>query len=325
MITFYAAIKMLKDQVMKYQYRNYTGSDEKQIIPLWNRCLVRDGITTERFHQKVLLDENFDPAGCFVATLDDDVVGFILSIRRRYPYYDLGYEAERGWITVLFVHPDHRRQGVGGTLVGMCESFLTSNGVSKVLVSPYTPHYFFPGVDIDAYPGGFALFQKLGYTSVEKIYGMERSLLDLSPTEDMEKRCGRLESQDVVIKKFEPQYITGLLEFLRKDYPGDLYRVALEKLRRTSESNEIFIAVKGGEIVGFSHFEGEHFGPFAIAQSFMGRGIGPCLYYKTALYMKENGQRHLWLAWTTGHAKDFYFKLGLKTIRRHEIMEKSLG
>jgi mycothiol synthase len=309
---------------MTYTVRTFKGEDEEHIIPLWNRCMLRDTITRERFHQKVLLDENFDPDGCFIATIGDTIVGFSLSIRRRYPYYDLGYEADRGWITMLFVHPDHRRSGIGENLVGRCEEFLTEHKVSKILVSPYTPHYFFPGVDIDAYPEGYALFLKLGYAAVEKIYGMERSLLDLYPTEEMEKRCSRLEAQDVVIKKFEPRYITGLLEFLRKDYPGDLYRLALEKLRRSSESNEILVAVKGNQIVGFSHFEGEHFGPFAIAQAYMGKGIGPCLYYRTALYMKENGQRHLWLAWTTGHAKDFYFKLGLKTIRRHEIMEKNV-
>jgi mycothiol synthase len=309
---------------MNYEYRSFHGDDEEHIIPLWNLCMVRDAITRERFHQKVLLDENFDPEGCVIATAEDAIVGFALSVRRRYPYYDLGYEADRGWITMLFVHPGHRRKGIATVLVGRCENFLRKHNVSKILMSPYTPYYFFPGVDIDTYAGGYSLFLKLGYTSVEKIYGMERSLLDFYPTEEMEKRCNRLESQGVLIKKFEPRYITGLLEFLRKDYPGDLYRLALEKLRRSSESNEIFIAVKGKQIVGFSHFEGEHFGPFAIAQAFMGKGIGPCLYYRTALYMKENGQRHLWLAWTTGHAKDFYFKLGLKTIRRHEIMEKNI-
>ncbi len=309
---------------MEYTYRTFNGEDEEQIIPLWNRCMFRDIITRERFHKQVLLDENFDFAGCHVAVMKDKIVGFCLAIRRRYPYYDLGLEEDKGWITMLFVDPDHRRKGIAHELVTRCENFLRKAGVKRILVSPYTPNYFIPGVDIDAYNDAYVLFENLGYSSIEKIYGMERSLLDFYPNDEMNRKCLRLEKQGVYIKKFHPRYIVSLLEFLRRDYPGDLFRVALEKLKRSSESNEIFIAVKGDDVVGFSHYEGEHFGPFAIAQAYMGRGIGPCLYYHTALAMKEEGQRHLWLAWTTGHVKDFYYKLGLTTIRRHEIMEKKL-
>lgn len=309
---------------MEYIYRTFNGRDEEQIIPLWNRCMVRDIITTERFHKQVLLDENFDSAGCQVALAGERIVGFCLGIRRRYPYYDLGLEKDKGWITMLFVDQDHRRNGIATELVTRCERFLRNAGVERVQVSPYVPNYFIPGVDIDAYADAYSLFEKLGYATVEKIYGMERSLLDFYPDGEMERKCQRLEKQGVCIKKFHPRYIVSLLEFLRRDYPGDLFRVALEKLKRSIESNEIYIAVKGDDVVGFSHFEGDHFGPFAIAQAYMGRGIGPCLYYRTALAMKEEGQRYLWLAWTTGHVKDFYHKLGLTTIRRHEIMEKIL-
>jgi GNAT superfamily N-acetyltransferase len=309
---------------MEYTYRTFNGDDEERIIPLWNKCMVRDIITTERFHQKVLLDENFDARGCFVALHGDTVTGFCLGIRRRYPYYDLGLEEDTGWVTVIFVDTEHRRRGIASGLLARCEAFLRTTGIKKVLISPYTPNYFIPGVDIDAYGDAYSLFERSGYKSIEKIYGMERSLLDFYPDEKMEERCSRLAKQGVRIEPFRPRYIVGLLEFLRRDYPGDLFKVALEKLRRSSESNEIFIAIKGEEVIGFSHYDGEHFGPFAIAQAYMGRGIGPCLYYRTALAMKEEGQRHLWLAWTTGHAKDFYFKLGLTTIRRHEIMQKPL-
>lgn len=83
--------------------------------------------------------------------------------------------------------------------------------------------------------------------------------------------------------------------------------------------------MKDDEVIGFSHFEEEHFGPFAIDKNFMGRRIGTSLYYATALQMKEKGERNLWLAWTTGHAKDFYHRCGLKVIRRHEIMKKVLN
>jgi len=271
------------------------------------------------------LDENFDPYGCIVAESGKRIIGFSLAIRRRYPYYGVGMEEGSGWITVIFVHPEHQRKGIGKELINRCESFLKGCGVKEVLVSPYTPNYIIPGVDIDIYASAYQFFQKLGYKKVQKVYSMGRSLLDFYPSDEMNDRCKNLEAQGVSIKVFESRHTVSLLNFLRKDYPGDLFRVALERLRASPKCDEILVAVKNDdEVVGFSHFDGEHFGPFAVAPSVSGRGIGTCLYYCTALHMKEKGCRNLWLAWTTGHAKDFYYKKGLKVLRRHEIMRKVL-
>jgi len=309
---------------MVYHFRTYHGDDEEQIVPLWNLCMVRDPTTQEKFRQKILLDENFDPLGSFIAELGKRIIGFSLAIRRRYPLYGIGLEEETGWVTVLFVHPDHRRKGVGTELLTRAEAFLQRNGVKQVLISPYTPNYIIPGVDIDAYADGHQFFQTSGYKRMQKVYSMGRSLLDFYPSEELNERCKKLKAQGISITLFESRYTVALLEFLRRDYPGDLFRLALQRLRSSSECDEILLAVKEDEVIGFSHFEGEHFGPFAIAPSFGGRGIGTCLYYHTALHMKEKGRRNLWLAWTTGHAKDFYHKMGLRVLRRHEIMKKVL-
>jgi GNAT superfamily N-acetyltransferase len=115
-----------------------------------------------------------------------------------------------------------------------------------------------------------------------------------------------------------------VLEFLRKNYPGDLFRVALERLREDPECDEVLVALKDDEIVGFSHFLDERFGPFGIDEEYTGRGLGPMLYYHTVEQMRKKGKHNLWLAWTTGRAKDFYYKVGLKVLRRHIIMKKSL-
>lgn len=304
--------------------RSYRGEDEKCVVGLWNVCLTRDQITTETFRRKVLLDENFDLNGCSVAILGGEVVGFALAIRRRYPYYGLGLEQDTGWITVFFVRPDSRRKGIGTALIKASEDFLRSCGVSEAFVSSYTPNYFIPGVDIDAYEDAFSLLKKLGYKKHERAYSMGRSLLDFDFSANTDGLSSSLESHGIEIRLFEPKYITGLLEFLSSNYPGDLLRVALEQLRKDPSSDQIIVAVKDDRVVGFSHYEDEHFGPFAIDPTLTGMGIGTGLYFKTALQMKEKGKRNLWLAWTTGHAKDFYYRHGLRVTRRHEIVKKLL-
>ena len=324
LMTTSAAAK--KDEVARSTVvRPYLGDDEGSVVNLWNKCLLRDPITTETFRRKVLLDENFDPNGCTVAVSASEIVGFSLAIRRRYPYYGAGLEQGKGWITAFFVHPDFRREGIATKLIKSSEDFLGVCGVTEVYVSSYTPNYFVPGVDIDAYGEAYALLKKLGYKKHERAYSMGRSLLDFDCSSDKDNLCNSLLSQGIDIRIFEPKYITGLLEFLSTHYPGELLRVALDQLRKNPSTDQIFVAVKNGCVIGFSHYEDEHFGPFAIDPAFTGRGIGTCLYYKTALLMKEKGKRNLWLAWTTGHAKDFYYRRGLRVTRRHEVMKKLLN
>jgi mycothiol synthase len=74
---------------------------------------AQDAIDETGFLQKVLLDPNFDERGCLVAELEDQLVGLILAIVSKVPLDTKPVYRETGYITVFFVDPDHRRQGIG--------------------------------------------------------------------------------------------------------------------------------------------------------------------------------------------------------------------
>ena len=303
--------------------RQYEAEDELRVVALWNLCLPRDEITLNTFRRKIILDSNFDHRGCFVAVADGQIVGFMLSLSRRYPYFDVGMETGRGWITTFFVHPDWQRKGICTELMARAERFLIQQGVKEVHISDYTPNYFIPGVDLDAYAGAHAFLLTHGYEKVQSVYSMGRSIVDFSLSDTMEKRFSQLQNMGFSTRVFEPRYILLLLEFLRENYPGDLFRVALDRSRENPDCDEILIALKDEKVVGFSHFMEERFGPFGIDKAYTGRGLGPMLYYSTIEQMRKKGRQNLWLAWTSGRAKDFYYKVGLRVLRRHEIMKKS--
>jgi len=309
---------------MSYLIRLYEAEDEQEVVALWNLCLSRDEITLTTFRQKIILDTNFNPRGCFVAVEGGTIVGFLLALCRRYPYFDVGLEPGRGWITVFYVHPDSRRRGIATEMIDRAERFLAAEGVREIHVSDYTPNYFVPGVDLDAYAEAYQFLKARSYTKHQNVYSMGRSLIDFSIPEEMKERFRLLERAGFRIEIFHPRHTLKLLEFLRKNYPGDLFRVAQERLRENPECDEILVALKDKEVVGFSHFLGERFGPFGIDEAYGGRGLGPMLYYHTVEQMRKKGKHNLWLAWTTGRAKDFYHKVGLQVLRRHEIMKKML-
>lgn len=305
--------------------RAYRAEDEHSVQGLWNVCLPRDEISLTIFRRKIILDPNFDERGCFVAEVDGRIIGFLLSIRRRYPYYDLGLEPGKGWITAFFVAPPWQRRSIASDLLEHAEEFLSHKGVREVFVSDYTPNYFIPGVDLDAYAAGYQFLKAAGFKKVQNVYSMGRSLMDFTIPAEMDEVFRKMHEAGYVFKTFEPSLTLKVLEFLREYYPGDLFRVALERLTENPECDDISIALKDHQVVGFSHFLDERFGPFRIHPNDNGRGLGPLLYYYTVQHMRQKGKRNLWLAWTTGRAKDFYSRVGLKVMRRHVIMKKALA
>jgi ribosomal protein S18 acetylase RimI-like enzyme len=298
--------------------------DEAGILKVWGRTLVRDPVTEGRFRRMVLLDVNFDPEGCLVAEASRQVVGFALGMVRREPLEGVGLQPETGWITAFGVDPAFQRQGVGSQLLTGLLGFFEARGRRQVLVSPYTPHYFFPGVDLDAYPGGLHLLERAGFREVSRAVGMSRKLLDFVVPAEVEAAEARGAEAGIRVCFFEPDLLRPLLAFLERDFPGDWPRMVRERLEQGAEWDEILVAERAGEVIGFCHYDGERFGPFGVADRERGRRLGTLLFYRGVARMKAKGRRHLWLAWSGGAAQRFYERHGLTVDRTHVIMRREL-
>jgi GNAT superfamily N-acetyltransferase len=150
------------------QLREYHCYDVTGVVDLWNRCLPADPITREIFDDRILLDPNFDPAGCWVAMQDGRIVGFVYALVRRTPLpwgFESAFEHDRqiGWIFALFVHEDYRRQGIGSALLDRALAFLEAGGVKHVILGNYAPNYVLSGVDTEAYPGAREFLEHHGF------------------------------------------------------------------------------------------------------------------------------------------------------------------
>lgn len=93
----------------------------ESVLELWQQCEgvglssadSRDGI-------RAYLERN--PGMSFVATADrGKVLGAVLG----------GHDGRRGYIHHLSVHPDCRRQGLAGRLVGKCVQAIKDEGIQK--------------------------------------------------------------------------------------------------------------------------------------------------------------------------------------------------
>ena len=112
-----------------------------------------------------------------MALADQEVAGFLLATRRKFPYLERGTEPDRGWINVLFVEAGHRRQGIGRALVEKAEADMKARGAKKHHGRRVQPgNYFFPGIDKQNYPESAAFFDAMGYQSGEESYSMCKDL-----------------------------------------------------------------------------------------------------------------------------------------------------
>src|SRR5439155_5217597 len=175
-------------------------------------------------------------------------------------------------------------------------------------------------VDGDAYPGGVRALERAGFEEASRVVGMSRRLLDFTVPDDVRAAEARAAAEGIRVRFFETQYLRPLLQFLESNFPGDWPRLIRERLRQNVEHDEILIAERNGEVLGFCQYDGERFGPFGVADQARGQRLGTVLFYRGVERMKAKGRRHLWLAWSGGPAQRFYERHGLEVDRTHAIM-----
>ncbi|NMB13024.1 MAG: GNAT family N-acetyltransferase [Firmicutes bacterium] len=317
--------------------RTYRGGDESEIWRLWNQCLPREGISWEQFLKKTILDQNFDPEGAIVAEADGRIVGFAYSILRRIPMQGIDLEPERGWLTAIFVDPDYRRRGIASAMLDQIVAFLARNGRRVLSVSPYTPNYFWPGVDSGHHPEADRFFQKHGFEIKSAPHAMEADLRFFAIPAEVSEKIRQLEEEGICIQFIEPKLYVPLFTTIEQHFSAEWLRVAREALWRGASQDSILVAVRDkpdgtAEVVGWCQYGGyddmpERFGPFGVIEAMRGKQIGKALLYRCMETMRQKGLHSVWFLWThlDSPAGKLYQKAGFKPYRQFHVYEKALA
>lgn len=306
---------------------------------MWNRCLVRDQINLKVFERKVLLDPNFEADGFKLAEKNGRLIGFSYNIVREYPFLkdEVERDKDTGWIVAFAVAPEAHESDIGDRLLRASIEYHKNKGKRVILYSPYVPNYFFPGIDAESYPHEYETLIRNGFAEVKGAEGlaMDASLWpEFNHPPKITEREERLRREGIEVKVSTTKYLYPLMRFLKEHLQGDWYRHARELLLH-NRKNQVFIAVKGREVVGYCQFwdgegyewymPGSHFGPFGVKEDMRGRGIGTVLLYKCLKAMKESGIHNAFLLWTGKEAKRLYERFGFKVTRVFRILKKELG
>jgi mycothiol synthase len=312
-----------------FSIRPYRGSDESALIDLWNATLTHDPIVPAAFRVKVLLDLNFNPQGLLLAESGGELVGFVLSLARQVPQFLDGLQAETGWITAFGVAPGFRRKGVGRALFEQALARLAALGRREILIAPYTPNYFIPGVDLAAYPAAVAFLHASGWQTLYEPISMRVETTGFQIPPEITTREGMLALEGYAVRPVEAGDLPELMEFIARHFGWDWVRHAqdylLELFGPGSDQICFLVATQQGRIVGYCQQRRERFGPFGVDPSLRSKGIGRVLLFHCLAMMLAKGFHCAWFLWTDREAARLYSVAGFKEVRQFAVLKRILA
>lgn len=308
------------------QIRPYQGSDEAELLAVWNAAMTHDQISPALFRTKVLLDPNFRPDNLPVAVEDGRVVGFVLALARQVPLFLQGLEPDKAWITAFGVHPDYRRRGIGRALFDHVLEQMAAEGRKTIDISPYVPNYFVPGVDVNAYPGTISFLENaLGFKTLYHALSMGADLTGFQiPPVILELERQREQENGVTIRPVAAADLPDLMPFIVEHFGWDWYRHAQEYLLEYFGDSPhqicFLVARQHGEVVGYCQQRRERFGPFGVRPDRRRLGLGRLLLFRCLSIMNAQHVYYAYFLWTGEDAARLYALAGFKRRREFAIL-----
>jgi mycothiol synthase len=308
--------------------RPFDLADQSAVIKLLAESMPTEAIAESRFVRQVLLDGNFRGEGAPVAERNGKVVGFCLSVARQMPLENAPPDSDRGYITLFAVAPEAQRNGIGTKLLAAAEDYLKSQQRSTCMIASYAPGYFIPGVDVSAYAGALDFLKKRGYSEVYRPVAMKTMLAEVTTPAWVNERREKLAAEGVKVEPFSAEMATAVVKFAKREFAGDWVRMVKEVMGAIllgASAKRLLVARERGEVVGFSHYDRNRFGPIGVSTSQRGRGVGQVLMFETLAAQREEGHEFAYFLWSDDKtAARLYGGAGFKEFRRFAVMKKAL-
>lgn len=327
--------------------RRRRESDLAVALRLWNDSAARGEVllkpmAEEAFGRVFEANASYDGRFDFVAEEGGLVVGWISGITKKAFLPKETPQNTPGYLTVLFVDPGHRRQGIGTALLEALLDAFRQDGKERVVcysnnpidlgwVIPGTPghdHNNAPGVDMDC--AGYPFLKAQGFADAAVEVAMYLDLGQYRAAPAVAEIQERLRGAGVETGRYD---VSLGCDFDRMcDRVGSEYwRSVLGEETRKAQPRPILAATHEGYIVGFT-------GPVDVEPSGRGwftgictdpefekRGIATVLFN---LLMQEfidvGAQFSTLFTGDDNHAQRLYTRTGFEVRRRFAMMDRSL-
>lgn len=211
-------------------------------------------------------------------------------------------DSHQAFLSYIYVEPQFRNHGVGAHLLDHFLSTARDLGMKEVQISGSTgnaPGYLQPGIKVEKEKEAIRLVKRFGFIEIGLAYSMERDL-----------RAFQLEDglTSFEIRMPDVEEIPSLQRAIESSVPGDWSQLFAQRVRQNPQ--QVLIAVRDGEIVGYATWQTSRFGPIGVLHNQRGQGVGRDLVLKSLEQMVKQGEERAWFLWSDEKNLKFYLDLG---------------
>ncbi len=323
---------------VKVQIRPYNPNlDTAALLPLWQAALgdawpmradlLRRQLTEHRFYRG---DDHL------VAVADGRIVGFVGTQVDRWE--GLPDQKRGGGISVVVVHPDWQRRGIGTRLHEAALAQLRCEGVQELRLGGGGAYRFWPGIPTDI-PEAYEFFAACGWPldPEQRSCDLVRDLADYHTPSAMH---ARLAQENVSVRPARQDEVDDVLAFEFEHFPG--WAAGFVYMAELGDFQNMLVALDAEKgIVGtlMLHTPSSRWltanitwktlldnalggiSAVGVAARERGRGIGMVAVGSEVL--RERGVGNCHIDWT--RIVDFYGKLGYTVWREYWMSTRTLA
>lgn len=289
---FYAYGKIqLKIKDMTHLIRNYQDSDFDAVLALCQSNFDFDSFTNELLHEKIYEDPFYDPEIIWVATIETEIVGFLMGTYRM-EIRGVNY----GYVKLMVVDKLFRRRGIARDMYGLLETNLKDKKVEVMRLGDVPMNYFMPGID-PRYTPALCFAMRLGFVRFMDTSNLHVDLNSRNWSDAENLEALKLEGIDVCRAKIEDK--EELMDFVSEEWK--LWQYELEMAYK-SDPIAIHIAKLNGKIKAFSAHSANNkglpwFGPMGTHPDLRGKGMGKVLLFLCLQDLKDLGFSKAVIPW----------------------------
>lgn len=287
-------------------------------------------ISAELFNRNI---ENLYPKASYVAIKDEQIIGFVIGKVWHDSYVIKNYNGI-GWISLIYVTPKYRKQGIGSALLDKATEALKEYGVHTInLGKDY--NNFFPGLPIDLTKYR-TWFEKRGFEFTYQTH-------DLITRNNKNKfKIVNNNYKFTSALCFDKNLV---IKFIETYWPGRWTKEAVDYYNNGGNGNEYLLCLNDkNEICGFAkvcfpntlekhmsysltwrtRFEAlGGIGPLGIAPDLRGQHLGYDIVAASVNTLIEYGVSEIIIDWTG--LLEFYRKLGFEVWKAYSYLYKTIN
>lgn len=304
---------------MSYRHQTLTTDQLDAVCRLWQDAAVYDPCSRQLLVEKIFADQDISDDMRTVVMHDDEPVGLIVGVVRRPVSADRA-AAPAGYLKMIAVAPDQRRQRIGSRLLDDLESRLRRRGVTHCRFAESAPNYLTPGLD-QRNTETRAFLVAAGYEPIGVTHNQRVALRD----QTFRRTAGRDQDSGVTIRRATASDRRRLASLLATEWPA--WQAEADRAL-ANQPPTLYLALDGDDVIAFAAYDANNlgtgwFGPMGTLPAARGRGIGRVLLHNCLADMQDQGLGEATIPWV-GPLGFYEQHAGAQVSRTFDRFEKLL-